>query len=63
MGTFFGALALAVGAATGPPELRLHDRGGHRRGRFFGNNLGPSVEAWPGWLTSRRSVRTSAARR
>jgi ABC-2 type transport system permease protein len=49
LGTFFGALALAVGAATGRRSLAFGIVAVVGVGGFFGNNLGPSVEALA-WL-------------
>jgi ABC-2 type transport system permease protein len=48
MGVFFGALALAVGAATGRRSLVYAAVAIVGVGGFFGNNLGPSIEglAW-----------------
>jgi ABC-2 type transport system permease protein len=48
LGTLFGALALAVGAATGQRSLVYAVVAIMGVGGFFGNNLGPAVEglAW-----------------
>ncbi len=48
LGIFFGALALAVGAATGRPGLVYATVAIVGVGSFLGNNLGPTIEglAW-----------------
>jgi ABC-2 type transport system permease protein len=48
LGTFFGALALAVGAATGSRGLALGVVAILAVLSYFANNLGPSVE-WLAW--------------
>jgi beta-exotoxin I transport system permease protein len=49
LGTFFGALALAVGAATGRRALVYTVIAIVGVGTFLGNNLGPTIEGL-GWL-------------
>jgi ABC-2 type transport system permease protein len=49
LGTFFGALALGVGAATGRRALAFVAVAVVGVLTFFGNNLGPMVD-WLGWM-------------